>query len=404
MPLTLSPTLARRLAITRQRLAGPRLPPDATGIMEVVRDLGCLQLDPINVVARSHQLVLFSRLGPFDLAHLDTLLWQERQLFEYWAHCASIVLTEDYPIFNRFMRHPGWSDRTQTWATQNKKLQQYVLGQIRRHGPLPSRHLEEDGIHPAAWVSTGWTSGRNISRMLDYLWISGKIMVAGREGIQKLWNLTERCLPDWTPRDKLTEREVVRRAAQRSIRALGLGTARHINYHFTRGSYPGLKNVLAELEAEGRIHRAQVRGLPGEWFIHDDDRPLLEQLSNGQWSASGRTTLLSPFDNLICDRARTEQLFDFNFRVEIYVPKAKRQYGYYVLPILHDDRLIGRVDPALDRENERLTINAVYAEPGAPKSGKAVAQAIEELASFLGASEIVYTDNVPEAWKRHLHR
>lgn len=400
MTLTLSPTLARRLTITRQRLAGPRPSPDATGIMDAVRDLGCLQLDPINVVARSHQLVLFSRLGPYNLAHLDTLLWEEKQLFEYWAHCASIVLTEDYPIFNRFMRHPGWSEHTQTWAAQNKKLQQYVLGQIRRHGPLPSRHLEEDGIHPAEWVSTGWTSGRNISRMLDHLWIGGKIMVAGREGIQKLWDLTERCLPDWTPRDKLTEREVVRRAAQKSIRALGVGTARHINYHFTRGSYPGLKNVLAELEAEGRIHRAQVSGLPGEWFIHDDDLPLLEQLSNGQWQPGA--TLLSPFDNLICDRARTEQLFNFNFRIEIYTPKAKRKYGYYVLPILHGDRIIGRLDPAMDRENERLTINAVYAEPGAPKSGKPVAQAIEELAAFLGANEIIYTKNVPEQWKKAL--
>ncbi len=400
--LTLSPTLARRLAITRQRLAGPRPSPDATGIMDVVRDLGCLQLDPINVVARSHQLVLFSRLGAYDLAHLDTLLWEEKQLFEYWAHCASIVLTEDYPIFNRFMRYAGWSDRTQKWVTQNKKLQQYVLGQIRRHGPLPSRHLEEDGIHPAAWVSTGWTSGRNTSRMLDYLWIGGKIMVAGREGIQKLWDLTERCLPDWTPRDKLTEREVVRRAAQRSIRALGVGTVRHINYHFTRGSYPGLKNVLAELEAEGNIHRAQVSGQPGEWFVHDDDLPLLDQLSNGQWHASRRTALLSPFDNLICDRARTEQLFNFNFRIEIYTPKAKRKYGYYVLPILHGDKIIGRVDPAMDREEQRLIINAVYAEPNAPKSGKPVAEAIEELATFLGANEIVYANNVPEAWKRHL--
>ncbi|MBI3244052.1 MAG: YcaQ family DNA glycosylase [Chloroflexi bacterium] len=402
MTLTLSPTLARRLAITRQRLAGPRPAPDSNGIMDVVRDLGCLQLDPISVVARSHQLVLFSRLGPYNLAHLDTLLWQERQLFEYWAHCASIVLTEDYPIFNHFMRHPGWSGRVQTWTAQNKKLQQYVLNRIRRHGPLPSRHLEEDGIHPTAWVSTGWTSGRNTSRMLDHLWIGGKIMVAGREGIQKLWDLSERCLPDWTPRDRLTEREVVRRAAQRSIQALGVGTIRHIKYHFTRGSYPGLKNVLAELEAEGNIHRAQVSGLPGEWFIHDDDLPLLDDLANGDWHASRRTTLLSPFDNLICDRARTEQLFNFDFRIEIYTPKAKRKYGYYVLPILHGDQIIGRVDPAMDRENERLTLNAVYAEPNAPKSGKPVAQAIEELASFLGANEIIYANNVPEQWKKAL--
>jgi len=428
--LTLSPTLARRLAITRQRLAGHRPAPDANGLMEVIRDLGCLQLDPISVVARSHQLVLFSRLGPYDLAHLDNLLWRERSLFEYWAHCASIVLTEDYALFSRRMRGYPWSDRTRNWVAQNQKLQRYLLSQIRRRGPLPSRKFEEDGLQPEAWVSTGWTSGRNISRMLDYLWIGGTLMVAGREGIQKLWDLSERCLPDWTPRDKLTEREVVRRAAQKSLRALGVATAQQIKQHFIRGFYPNLANVLAELEAEGKIVPVQfrrddpagrlrdvppgrLRDIPperlymaerfnniGTWYIHTDDLPLLDQLSNGAWQP--RTTLLSPFDNLICDRKRTELMFDLHYRIEIYVPKAKRKYGYYVLPILHGDQFIGRVDPAMDRENKRLTINAVYAEPGAPKSAQAVATAIEDLGTFLGAKEIAYSKNVPEQWKRNL--
>jgi len=190
----LSPPLARRLAIAKQRLAGPLPKPDADGMIEVVRDLGCLQLDPIGVVARSHQLVLFSRLGAHDPTHLDQLLWQERRLFEYWAHCASIVLTEDYPLYSPLMRAYPWSGRTRAWVRQNEKLRRYVLQRVRRDGPLLSRHIEEDGLDPEAWVSTGWTSGRNISRMLDFLWIGGKIMVAGRDGIQKLWDLSERLL------------------------------------------------------------------------------------------------------------------------------------------------------------------------------------------------------------------
>ena len=401
MAITLSPTLARRLAITRQRLAGPRPPATAAGIMDVIRDLGCLQLDPINVVARSHQLVLFSRLGAYDLAHLDALLWEERQLFEYWAHCASIVLTEDYALHSLRMRNYGNSDEsTSDWIEKNKTLRRRILTQLRRHGPLPSRHFEDKAV--TDWYSSGWTSNRNVSQMLSYLWQKGQIMVAGRDGIQKLWDLTERCLPDWASHEELAEREVVRRSVEKSIRGLGVGAARHIAYHFTRGRYPGLKNVLAELEVEDKIKRVALKGHPGIWYLHTDDLPLLDQLSNGQWHASRRTALLSPFDNLICDRARTEQLFNFNFRIEIYTPKAKRKYGYYVLPILHGDRIIGRVDPAMDRENERLTINAVYAEPGAPKSGKPVAEAVEELATFLGANEINYTKNVPEAWKRHL--
>jgi uncharacterized protein YcaQ len=405
-PLIISPTVTRRLALLKQRLAGPMPAAVADGLMEVVRDLGCLQLDPIGVVARSHQLVLFSRVGQYDLAHLDQLLWQERRLFEYWAHCASIVPTEDYPIHNLMMRgYPNgdsaWSKRTRAWLKRNQKLKRHILAQLRRHGPMLSRELEEAGQDPKRWVSTGWTSGRNISSMLDYLWMSGQIMVAGRQGIQKVWDLAERMLPDWTPRDRLTEREVVRRAAQRSLRALGVATPRQIQYHFTRGRYPDLKNVLAELVQGQRIREVEIRDLPGEWYVHTDDCSLITDLQS-DWSP--RTTLLSPFDNLICDRKRTQQLFDFDYTVEIYVPEAKRKYGYYVLPILHGDRLIGRIDPEMDREHGRLMVNAVYAEADAPKAaGRAVAGAIEDLAAFLGAKEIRYNRRrVPAIWKRAL--
>lgn len=394
--LTLSPTLARRLFITKQRLAGEK----AKSIMDVVRDINCVQIDPISAVARSHQLVLFSRLGNYDLDELDKLLWDERKLFEYWAHCASIVLTEDYPIFQRLMNEYPWSGRTRAWTKENEKLRKYILAHIRTRGPVLSRDFEEAGINPKAWVSTGWTSGRNISRMIDILWIGGRIMVAGRDGIQKKWDLSERVLPDWTPREKLSEREVGRRAVQKSLRALGIATAAHINYHFTRGRYPNLKKVLGELEKERIISRVNIEGMKGDWFIRNGDIPLIESLQNGAWSP--RATLLSPFDNLICDRKRTESLFNFHYRIEIYVPEKKRQYGYYVLPILHGDQLIGRVSPKMDREQNKLMIEAVYAEPNAPKNGKAVRQAIEELAEFLKADEIVYGKKMPGMWKRDL--
>ncbi|MBM4424501.1 MAG: winged helix-turn-helix domain-containing protein [Chloroflexi bacterium] len=401
--ITLSPTLARRLFIAQQRLAGPRPRPTADSLLSVTRDIGCLQLDPISAVARSHLLVLFSRVGAYDPALLDKLLFGDRALFEYWAHCASIVLTEDYPLFSPLMRRPDWSDHTRAWVKQNEKLKRYILNAIRKRGPLLSRDLEEDGIHPEAWVSTGWTSGRNISRMLDHLWIGGKIMVAGRDGIQKKWDLSERVLPDWTPRHTLSERERERQSVLRSLRALGVGTPRHINYHFTRGSYPTLKRTLDELEAERKIQRVEIRDdgetWPGAWYMISDAVPALERLSNGDWLP--RATLLSPFDNLICDRNRTELMFDFFFRIEIYVPKAKRQWGYYVLPILHGDRLIGRVDPEMDRQRGVLTVNAVHAEPRAPAVGGDVRGAIESLAAFLGASEINYNKRrVPSVWKR----
>jgi uncharacterized protein YcaQ len=258
------------------------------------------------------------------------------------------------------------------------------------------------------WESSGWTAGRNVSRMLDFLWIRGQITVAGRSGIQKVWDLTERHLPDAITLPELPEQEAVRQAVQKSLRALGVGRRADINLHYTRGSYPRLPAVLAELEADGRIAQVAIRDgdrtWPGPWYIHVDDLPLLDRLAAGDWTP--RTTLLSPFDNLICDRARTQLLFDFNFRIEIYVPQAKRQYGYYVLPILHGDRLIGRIDPRMDRKQGRLVVNAVYAEPDAPMTdatARAVAGAVGDLAAFLGAKNITYTERVPDGWRSALN-
>lgn len=408
---TLTPTIARRLAITKQHLAGNAPRPDADGIMQIVRDLGCLQIDPINVVARPQYLILFSRLGNYDPAHLDSLLWRERKLFEYWAHCASVVLTEDYPIHNLMMRtyacdDSNWDRRVRKWIEDNNALRRAILSIIRRNGPTLSRDFIEAGVEPRAWVSTGWTSGRNASRMLDFLWMQGKLMVVGREGIQKVWDLAERFLPAWTPREKWSEHQVVRHATQRSLRALGVATPRQIQQHFIRGRYSNLERVLAALEKEKLIERVQIRDdghvWKGDWYVHADDIPLIEKLSPGEWQP--RTTLLSPFDNLICDRARTKLLFDFDYTIEIYVPKAKRKFGYYVLPILRGDRLIGRIDAAMDRARGVLNINAIYAESNAPTNAtRPIQDAIEKLAKFLGANEITYTKRVPREWRKFLN-
>src|SRR6266545_5921267 len=228
---TVSPTLVRRLAIARQRLAGPAPEPDRKAIMDLARDLGCLQLDPIRVVERSHLLVLWSRLGRFEPVDLDTLLWDERQLFEYWAHRASIVLTEDYPIHNLLMRrYPmerhAYSRRVREWLRENEALRRYVVRRLREAGPLRLRDFEDRSR--TGWTSSGWTTGRNVERMLDVLWTQGKIVVAGRAGIQKVWDLADRWFPHWTPKERLPEQEIVRRAAQRSLRALGVARPRGI--------------------------------------------------------------------------------------------------------------------------------------------------------------------------------
>ncbi len=401
---TLTADDARRLAIARQHLDSA----DPADMLDLVRDLGCLQLDPTNAVAKSHLLVLWSRLGAFDESTLDRLLWEDRALFEYWAHAASIVLTEDYPIHKYWMNTYGtkdapWGQRMAKWSEDNATLRDHILDEIRQKGALPSKVFEDKS--EAAWQSTGWTGNRNISQMLTYLWEKGILMIASRKGGHRYWDLTERVLPSWTPQDDLSPNEFTRRAAQRALRALGVATTRQIIQHFTRSRYHELPTVMKELVQDGLIEPVQITDggaskWAGEWYIHQLDLPLLEQIQSGTWT--GRTTLLSPFDNLICDRARTQKMFNFDFKLEIYVPKAKRQYGYYVLPILHNDQLIGRIDPLMNRKQNILEIQSVYAEPDAPQSpevAQAIRASIESLASFLGATTINYADKIPAFWQ-----
>ncbi|MEO8394297.1 MAG: crosslink repair DNA glycosylase YcaQ family protein, partial [Chloroflexota bacterium] len=294
----------------------------------------------------------------------------------------------------------GWAQNMRNWVEQNQGLRDFILKELTEKGALFSRQIESDGLEPKSWESSGWTNGRNVSRMLDFLWSQGKIMVTDRSGIQKQWDLTERCLPDWTPRDQWETEQVVTYATQKSLRALGTATSQQIKEHYTRARYRNLPAILKALEAEGRIVPVKIEGMSGAYYVHADDLALLDRIEAGEWSP--RTTLLSPFDNLICDRKRTEALWDFYFRIEIYVPADKRQFGYYVLPILHDDRLIGRVDPSYDRKTKTLNIQHVYAEPDAPaEAAPQIRAAIDSLATFLGAEQIEYGE-VPKIWKKKI--
>lgn len=411
-PLTLSPTIARRLAIACQRLTAPQPAPTPEGVLEIMQNLRCLQLDPIRAVERTQYLVLWSRLGPYDPAHLNNLLWQDRQLFEYWAHAASIVLTEDYPLHQLRMRNFAqgegkWEQSIRAWITENEAFRQHIISRLRDEGPLAANQIEDLTVTPwksSGWNNSGWSNSRNVGQMLSFMWGQGDIMVAERHGLQKKWALTEDHLPSWTPREALSEQEIVWQTAQKSLRGLGVATAKQISNHFTRNRYANLAETLADLVAEKTILPISLQDndvtWPGQWYLHTADLDLVEQVSTN-WQP--RTTLLSPFDNLICDRDRTELMWDFHFRIEIYVPKAKRQYGYYVLPILHGDQLIGRIDPRMDRKTGTLHVNAIYLEPQISDdtaTGRNIIAAIQELAQFLGASDIAYNQaKVPINWQ-----
>lgn len=407
---------ARRLAVTRQHLAGKRPnKPNSDDILDVTRSIGCLQLDPITTVAPSHLIVLWSRLGAFDTSDIDRLLWKEKKLFEYWAHQSSIVLMEDYPLYYYMMRNypdiflkslgPVWRQRVKKWLGANSALRDYVLTELKQRGPLLSRQFEDKTrTKPRGF---GWSSWSDVSRMLFHLFFKGEVMVVGRQGKQKLWDLSERFLPSWVSKEELSEQEVEYQAVQRALRALGTANASELNWYFLRGRYGHLEDTLKNLQADKKIHPVNFTDghlVKGERYIHSEDVALLEELDSDDWEP--RVCLLSPFDNLFCDRARTKRMFNFDYTIEIYTPQQKRKYGYYVLPILYGDRFIGRVDPFMDRKNGRLLIKAVHAERNAP-ADKSVAKEIRDttgrLSEFLGAKEVVYSRKVPRFWQSYLH-
>jgi uncharacterized protein len=322
---------ARRIAVRAQLLDG-----SADGVLDTVRRLGFLQMDPIATVATPQQLVLFSRLGPFEVATLDRLLWEERRLFEYDAFIYPI---EDLPLQRARMarRRRGGKLKRDQWIRdflrENARFRRHVLRELDRNGPLLSRDLEHDLMPPGQ--GHRWWGDRQIRLMLDLLAMRGEIAVAGRAGKQRVWDLGERVFPR---SEALPWREAERELERRRRRSLGVWRER------------------------------------GEWVAHPDvsDEPVHD-----------RATLLSPFDRLVHDRARAEALFGFHYRLEMYVPPAKREYGYYVLPLLVGDRLVGRAEPRFDRRTRKLELVGSWGD------ASRLGEALERLARFLGATERV---------------
>jgi uncharacterized protein YcaQ len=350
-----------------------------TDILDTVRHLGFLQLDPTNRVARSQLLVLWSRLVSFDPDQLEDLLWEDRALFEWRAFLYPMA---DLPAIRSHMarirrEQADAPDGVGRWLRANEPFRQYVLAELRERGPLLSRDLEDRAVEP--WQSKGWTGNRNVSQMLTFLAARGEIAIVGRRGAQRLWDLAERWYPD---SGSLSDEEGDMWLVRQRLRSLGIALRTVVEQpHIV--SYTRQSLTCPDIVCSGLAVPVSINGVEGDWVADPDalatmDAPL-----------PTRTTLLSPFDRLIHDRDRTEALFGFQYKLEMYVPKEQRQYGYFVLPALHGDRLIGRVDPELDRKERVLRVHSLHLEPNAPDRARALIEgALQELANWLGARDV----------------
>jgi uncharacterized protein YcaQ len=364
---------ARRIAIRAQLLDARR----PTDLLAVVRHLTFLQLDPTAAIAPSADLVAWTRLGDaYRPEQLTQALEQDRSLYEVRAivrpmadlglHLAAMAAWPFARDERRQWAVPG--PQAQRWLEQNDTFRRDVLELLRRSGPLMSRDVPDTSTVP--WESTGWTGNRNVNQMLEFLNARGDVAVSGRVGRQRLWDLAEHVYP---PVKVVPLAEARRALAARRLRALGIAR-------------PEVVGVLGERrfeEVDGEP--AEVEGTSGSWVV--------DPTAIGQ-DFEGRTALLSPFDRLVHDRDRAQDLFDFEYYLEMYKPAQKRRWGYFALPVLHDDRLVGKVDAIADRKASTLRVHAIHEDVRFTRAiAKAVHAELDVLASWLGLDAVQLGSN-----------
>ncbi len=383
MPLELSASQARVLSLRQVGVDSDR----DDSVMAVVDRLGLLQVDSVNVFERAHYTPLFSRLGKFDKSELESAMGGfHPQLIEYWAHEASIVRIENWPLYR--WRMNAYRDKYSTkWGMEagNKKLVEQITSQLRANGPMTTGQFEtEANVRKGSWW--GWS---DLKEALEYMFLVGDLVSGGRDAFKRLYALPDQVLPqsilDHTPSDADAKKKLFLQAAT----ATGVGTYTDIaDWH--RMSPTANKKLFAELVESGQLLEVQVDGWAQPGYVNATTS--LEGLD--EKAPGSRTTILSPFDPVCWKRDRIERMFGFEYRIEIYTPEPKRQFGYYTLPILHNRDLVGRIDLKSDRQGRQLLAQASWHETklndrAVASLAKALNKHLKEVQSWQGLNETV---------------
>ncbi len=377
----LSISEARRMALAGEGFSEkrPRGKVSRRHLQKVVDRLGVIQLDSVNVAVRSHYMPFFSRLGAYPLTELDTLAWSTHHLFEYWGHQASLLPVEQHPL-HRWKMAQRRHDRQSRWLNAlEQKHPGYidaVLEEVHERGPIAAGELTDPGKKSGPWW--GYSKGK---QTLEYLFWTGQVTANRRSNFERVYDVPERAIPaEVLAAPTPTEQEARKALLEIGARVLGVGTVGDLTNYFML-NIPKSRAAIAELVEDGVLVPVAVEDWKQPAYRHRDARVPRKVHA---------TALLTPFDNLVWRRERDEQLFDFHYRIEIYTPAPKRVYGYYVLPFLHGDRIVARVDVKADRKARTLVVPGAFAEPGVDVG--AVAEALggelRLMAEWLGLERV----------------
>lgn len=375
---------ARRYALAAQGFNDGRADGrvDVRHFRKVMDHIGLVQLDSVNVFSRTHYLPFLSRIGPYDRDSLDDWIWGSGELFEYWGHEASIIPVEDHRLFRWRMNRPMKWKRLSELHEKHPGYVEDVYRQVAERGPLQTRNLEAPGQRDkeAMW---GWSDGKVA---LEVLFLQGRIATAERQNFVRLYDLAERVIdPRHLDSSEPTQDEALTELLLRAAEALGVGTAEDIADYY-RIRMPAARPLLRRLVEDGDLVEVEVEDWGKPAYLHPD--AMLPRKARG-------TALLSPFDNLIWHRPRVERMWDFRYRIEIYVPEAERVHGYYVLPFLLDGLLVARVDLKTDRRDQVLKVQGAFAEPDVDKKavGRALRKELDLVVEWLDLEDVVVARN-----------
>jgi uncharacterized protein len=375
------------------------MPATKDGVLRAIRQMGQLQIDTIHVVARSPYFVLFSRLGAYDPAWLDEHV-RSGAVFEAWTHVACFLPREDFALARvRQDDDKPWRDRYREYLKKHQVEVERLLERIRDKGPVRSTDFEREPGPRGAW----WDNRKLEKSLLEALWLTGAVAVAYRENFQRVYDLRARVMPEWDTSPLPSQDEAERRMVLRTVKALGITTVRWIPDYY-RLPKARVDGALKTLRNDGALLETSIEGITGTAYVHPDNLRLVRQAARGQLIPQ-RTALLSPFDPIVWDRQRGEQLFDFSYRIECYTPAPKRIYGYFTLPILHRGVLVGRLDAKAHRSNGIFEVKSLHLEPGTLQTedlSRDLAQAIQETAGWHGTPKVTVTRSDPSEFKQAL--